>query len=297
MHAPRRRRRALTAGLATAGMALATALVTAAGPVPTAQAAEGDPLRYVALGDSYSAGSGILPLDPGARPLCLRTTLNYPNAVADRLGADLTDVTCGGAQTKHFAESQYPRVPAQFDALTEDTDLVTLTIGGNDNSTFIGALLACGSIGALTAGHGNPCERAYGDRFTDQVEDSTYPALVAALQGIQERSPDADVAIVGYPWIVPETRGCFARMPIARGDIPYLRDLQSTLNGVIERAAAETGVTYVDLAEVSDGHDACAARGERWIEPLLFGTNVVPVHPNARGESAMADAALAALGY
>jgi lysophospholipase L1-like esterase len=288
--APRRpRRTAVAATVAAFTAALATALLA-----PPAQADDG--LDYVALGDSYSAGSGILPPDPTARAVCLRTTRNYPNVVADALGADLTDVTCGAAETKHLSTAQYPRVPAQLDALTADTDLVTLTIGGNDSSTFIGALLACAASGTVTLGHGNPCERTYRDRFTDTVEQTTYPAVRQALADITARAPQAEVLILGYPWIVPAERGCFARLPIARGDVPYLRDLQATLNGVIEQAAADTGTTFVDLAQRSDGHDACAPASTRWVEPLLWGTNTVPVHPNARGEAAMADAVLDALG-
>ena len=43
---------------------------------PAAQAA-GSPLRYVALGDSYSAASGVLPLDLSA-PQCLRSFATTP---------------------------------------------------------------------------------------------------------------------------------------------------------------------------------------------------------------------------
>lgn len=38
-------------------------------------AAAGKSLDYVALGDSYSAASGVLPLDPEAPVQCLRSTL------------------------------------------------------------------------------------------------------------------------------------------------------------------------------------------------------------------------------
>ncbi|WP_418276492.1 SGNH/GDSL hydrolase family protein [Isoptericola jiangsuensis] len=290
MHAaPRTARRGLAAGLTALVAALAATVLA-----PPAQA--DDPIDYVALGDSYSAGSGILPPDPSARAVCLRTIRNYPNAVADALGADLTDVTCGAAETKHLTTAQYPRVPAQLDALSVDTDLVTLTIGGNDSSTFIGALLACAASGSVTLGHGRPCERTYGDRFTDTVEETTYPAVVRALEDIRERAPQAHVVILGYPWILPAEQGCFTKLPVARGDVPYLRDLQATLNDVVEQAAEQTGATFVDLAERSEGRDACAPASERWVEPLLWGTNTVPVHPNARGQAAMADAVLDALG-
>jgi lysophospholipase L1-like esterase len=275
--------------------ALATAAVGATAAAPAAAAPE--PPVYAALGDSYSAGSGVLPADLSS-PLCLRSKLNYPSVIADRTGADLTDVTCGAAQTTHLTRSQYPGVGPQLDAVTEDTDLVTLTIGGNDNGTFINAILACGTAGLATGGRGNPCETLYGSTFTDQVEQNTYPAVRAALQAIREAAPTARVAVLGYPWILPATAepGCFARLPIAAGDVPYLRTLQARLNAVIERAADETGATFVDLSRASEGHDACRPAGTRWIEPLLFGGSLVPVHPNALGQARMADEALAALG-
>jgi lysophospholipase L1-like esterase len=276
--------RAVTASLAAVGAVVALGVASA-----PAHAA-GTTVNYVALGDSYSAGSGVLPLDPSASLLCARSSANYPHVIASAIGANFTDVTCGGAQTKDFAGSQYPGVAPQLDAVHSDTDLVTLTIGGNDNNTFISAILACGSASALTAGFGNPCQTIYGSSFNDTIDSSTEPAVRAALQAVKAKAPNAQVAIIGYPWIVPTQWdfGCFAKMPIAYGDIPYLRDLEAHLNAAVQRAANEAGATFVDMAAVSNGHDACQASGTRWIEPVLFGTNFVPVHPNALGESKMA---------
>ncbi|MET8472680.1 SGNH/GDSL hydrolase family protein [Streptomyces sp. NPDC006422] len=282
----------LTALAATTG---AAALVTAlAAPAH----ADSEPLQYAALGDSYSAASGVLPLDPKASPLCARSTANYPHVIAKRTGAALKDVTCGAAQTKDFAGAQYPGVPPQLDALNADTDLVTLSIGGNDNGTFINTILACASSGIAAGGQGNPCQTKYGDKFSDEIDTKTYPAVKSALQAIKNKAPNARVAILGYPWIMPATaqKGCFVKMPIASGDVPYVRDIQTHLNRAVQRAAGETGSTYVDFTTSSEGHDACQPSGTRWVEPALFGTNFVPVHPNALGESAMADATMGALG-
>ncbi|MET9494049.1 SGNH/GDSL hydrolase family protein [Streptomyces sp. NPDC006552] len=280
---------------------LAAAAVTTAvaglGLTVPAQAAPG-PLPYVALGDSYSAASGVLPLDPAASLLCARSTANYPHVLAERVGAALTDVTCGGAQTKDFAAAQYPGVAPQLDALSAQTRLVTMTIGGNDNSTFINTILACATAGIASAGQGHPCASLYGDKFTDEIDTKTYPAVKAALQATRNKAPGARVAILGYPWIMPATAkaGCFLKMPIASGDVPYVRSIQTRLNSAVQRAAAETGATYVDLSQASEGHDACQSSGTRWVEPALFGTNFVPVHPNARGEAAMAALTADALG-
>jgi len=171
-----------------------------------------------------------------------------------------------------------------------------MTIGGNDSGVFIGAILACGVAGIATLGHGSPCTNLYGSRFEDTVRTTTYPALVAALQAVRAKAPQAEVAILGYPWIVPETGGCFTKMPIATGDVPYLRSLQVTLNDAVGRAAAATGATYVDMGAVSDGHDACQPLGVRWIEPVLQTTNPVVVHPNALGEANLAAQAMLVLG-
>ncbi|HET9141461.1 SGNH/GDSL hydrolase family protein [Actinophytocola sp.] len=272
--------------------AIAALFVVTSAPAAQAEA----PLNYVALGDSYSAASGVLPPDPAASLLCLRSSRNYPHVIAARTGARLTDVTCGAAETRHFTTAQYPGVAPQVNALGADTDLVTMTIGGNDSGVFISAILACGALGVLTLGHGSPCRDTYGSSFEDTVRTTTYPALVGALQAVRARAPQARVGILGYPWILPATGGCFDKMPVARGDVPYLRSLQTTLNDAVRRAAEATGATYVDFSAASTGHDACQRLGVRWIEPVLQTTNLVVVHPNALGEANMAAQAIQVLG-
>ena len=272
-------------------MPLWCGLVVAA---PASQATT--PVRYVALGDSYSAASGVLPPDPAAQPNCIRSTANYPHLIAAATGAALTDVTCGGADTSDYFTPQYDNVPAQLDAVTADTELITMTIGGNDSGVFINSIVQCGIAGASTLGQGSPCKDRYGSSFEDTVRNTTYPSLVNALDAVTAAAPDAEVAILSYPWILPTSGGCFDKMPVAEGDVPYLRSLQTTLNDAVRRAAEATGATYVDLNEVSEGHDACQPLGVRWIEPVLQGTNPVIVHPNALGEQEMADQAMSVLG-
>jgi hypothetical protein len=262
---------------------------------PLAQAAS-SPLRYVALGDSYSAASGVLPPDLFAPPECLRSIRNYPHVIAGATGAQLKDVTCGAAETSHFFASQYPGVVPQLDALKSDTQLVTMTIGGNDSGVFIDTILACGTAGLSTLGQGSPCKDRYGSSFEDTINSTTYPSLVKTLNAVRAEAPAARVAILGYPWITPASGGCFTKMPIAEGDVPYVRGIQTTLNDAVRRAAVATGSTYVNFSTVSNGHDACQPLGVRWIEPVLQGTNPVIVHPNAFGESEMAVQTMAVLG-
>jgi lysophospholipase L1-like esterase len=274
-------------------LAAATVLGTVAFASPSG--AVTGPVRYVAMGDSYSAASGNVPPDLTAAPECARSVVNYPHVMAARIGALLTDVTCGAADTTHYFTAQYQGVPPQLDALQVSTQLVTMTIGGNDSGVFINAVVDCGTAGLGTLGQGSPCKDKYGSSFQDTITTRTYPALITALKAVRAKAPHAKVAILGYPWIMPATGGCYPQMPVASGDVPYLRGIQSTLNDAVRRAAAATGAVYVDFSTVSEGHDACQPIGVRWIEPVLAGTNPVIVHPNALGEGQLATRAMTVL--
>ena len=63
-------------------------------------------LSYVAMGDSYPAGPGILPYSTTAPPGCGQSQANYPHLVASVLGLSLTDVSCGGAKTENLENEQ-----------------------------------------------------------------------------------------------------------------------------------------------------------------------------------------------
>ena len=269
----------LALGLATPALA-ATAAVT--GPrVPAGP--------YVALGDRFSAGSGVLPLSPTANPQCTQSALNYPKLLAQRTGRTLTDVTCGGADTSDFTKSQFTGVAPQFDAVTADARLLTIGIGGNDSSVFTSIIHQCATAGLATAGQGSPCKDQYGSSYADTVRTKTYPAVREAIAAAKARAPRARIIVPGYPQILPPTTGCFATMPIASGDVPYVNGIEQTLNAALKQAAADNGATFVDMWAPSAGRDACQLPWVRWVEPLAGSLNYVPVHPNAAGERAYAD--------
>jgi hypothetical protein len=111
-----------------AGLLLLALLALAAAlPVPAAAVTN----SYVALGDSYTAGPGILPQDTNF-PGCLRSLKNYPHLVAADRNLQLTDVSCSGAKSDDMTQSQNvdpnPDPPPQFDALKATTKTVTITI-------------------------------------------------------------------------------------------------------------------------------------------------------------------------
>jgi len=268
--------------LSCAVTAVAAPLVMFATAAPAGAAGNG----YVALGDSYTSGPLILPVAPGAPAECLQSAINYPHLTAAALGLSLTDVSCGGATVGDMTSSQYPGVPPQFNALTPATSVVTLGIGGNDNNTFITAVLGCAALDVLDVlDIGTPCKDVYGNSFANSIA-SDAPNIGAALRGIHSLSPHAKVFVAGYPDILPQSGNCYPQIPITTGDVAYLNGVELDLNSMLAAQAAANGATFVNTYTPSIGHDACKPEPVRWIEPVLPGGDAAPVHPNAAGEAA-----------
>src|SRR3569833_2450053 len=77
--------------------------------------------RYVALGDSFTAGP-MIPRNHGTPFACLRSDHIYPSLVARALRAgEFVDVSCSAATTKDVFQPQRVLLgvtPAQHDAVT-----------------------------------------------------------------------------------------------------------------------------------------------------------------------------------
>jgi lysophospholipase L1-like esterase len=274
-------RRVLTGALTAAAAVAVTTAVTA----PPASAA-GE--KYVALGDSMASG----PLIPNITGNigCGRSTHNYAHELAARLGAaQLRDVTCSSAETKHMTEPQSLSVagvptgtaPPQFDALSVDTTLVTLTIGGND-AGLVGIAEDCVNLDPTAT----PCKERYTQGGVDQVAqrvDAVGPRLAAVLDGIHHRSPQARVLVTGYGLYV-RPGGCWPIQPVLPTDADYLQGNVDRLNHVIAAQAADHDAEYVDVETPSVGHDACQLPTARWIEGYVPLNPAAPLHPNRRGE-------------
>ena len=117
----------------------------------------------------------------------------------------------------------------------------------------------------------------------------TAPNVGAVLAEIRRRSPNARVFVVGYPQVLPDRGlGCWPSLPIAPGDVGYLRTKAKELNQMLRTQATAAGVTYIDTYGPSEGRSSCASPTTRWVEPLVPANLAAPVHPNGRGMAASA---------
>lgn len=274
-----------------AAAVLAAATLVGAGAAPalasTTRQLPAQP-RYVALGDSYTAGP-LIPVQRVEHVGCLRSTNNYPSLLARDLDASsFTDASCSGADTTDMTNSQDLAVgsnPPQFDALTADTDLVTVGIGGNDFSVFGDIISTCPKLRDSDP-TGAPCEAYFNASGTDQLKaeiDQTQQRVADVVAGIRQRSPHALVLVIGYPRIAPPSGYCPDILPFADGDYAYLDGIEQYLDSALQQAAAAGGGEYVDTYTPSLGHDACATGGAAWINGQQIKLTVAPYHPNATG--------------
>lgn len=252
--------------LAATGLAATAASAEAPTQVPGDGVAAGV-AEYVALGDSFTSGP-FIPRTLAAFG-CFRSTRNYPSLVGKALDvAPVIDVSCAGADTRDLLRPQaggFMAMPAQLSALSSDTDLVTVGIGGNDFGLFARLVGVCGSLRSVDP-DGSPCR----DRLADDGEDvlrqasRVGPRVADVLAEISRRSPQAQVLVVGYPRIVPRTGTCPAVLPFADGDYRFADTVTRRLNSGLRAAARSADAGFVDMYAASAGHDACAGR-RAWV--------------------------------
>ena len=250
--------------------------------------------QYVALGDSYTAA----PLVPETDVTngCLRSTNNYPALVAAGLpGTELVDVSCSGADSTSMIGVQQtgnqPQ-PPQFDSLTEDTDLVTVGIGGNDFNLFATLVGTCVRLRSSDP-QGAPCREQFTSGATDQLGSELREIrrhVAAVVAGIRDRAPKARVVVVGYPQIVPEHGACRSLLPLAAGDYAFGRRINEGLADAVEQGARKAD-GYVDIFGPSAGHDICS--DDPWINGRVTDANrALAYHPFAAEQEAVAQLVL-----
>lgn len=274
-----------------------TGILTGVSPAATASSTMPAYRKYVALGDSFTAG----PLIWWNSTWCFRSNNNYPAWLATDLGLYYTstgfkDVSCSSATTANLTQSQ-PTPTAdlhlsteapQLNAVTLDTDLVTLGMGGNDYGVF-GSIIGCGAYRAEDP-TGSPCRDHYTVGGVDTLSaalENTGRNLERSVELIKERAPAATVALVGYPRLLPPSGYCPDTVPFADGDYAWVDALNRKLNAVMKRAATREGAVYVDTYGPALGHDACAGSAA-WVRGQA--TDVidgVAYHPNGAGMRAI----------
>jgi hypothetical protein len=256
-------------------------------------------------GDLFSRGVSVY------ENHCHRHGRAYPNQIRGRLGVQPGNaifVACSGAVAKNIgltdekSEPQWPKSPAgvaggelQYKNVDDwakaggNPDAVTIGVGGND-AGFVGIITKCAAKDCAA-------DWEWRDGVINGINGFVFERLEQTFARLRARFPAATMFAFGYPSVVAEGKACpglsLGKLGIQADERAWVADeLMPSLNAAIADAAAETGMTYVDITAATAGHEICS--DEAWINGLRGGTdrfNAIAnesFHPNQNGHDAIA---------
>jgi lysophospholipase L1-like esterase len=221
---------------------------------------------YVALGDSYSSGTGTRDyLDDGTA--CKRSAHAYPSLIAAARAYALNFRACSGATIPDVTT-------AQLGALSAATSYVTISVGGND-AGFADVLTEC-----ATPWWAGDCDGAI-DQAQAFINNQLPGKLATLYSSIRTRAPNAKVVVVGYPRIFMG-EDCNAGTWFSPAEQTRLNQTADLLNSRTSAAAAARGFTFANPTSRFVGHAVCD--DPEWLNGL---SNPVDesYHPNKPGHS------------
>ncbi|MFC7549614.1 SGNH/GDSL hydrolase family protein [Plantactinospora sp. GCM10030261] len=312
----------------------------------------GKPYTYVALGDSYASGEGNEPYEHnsdfrwrGQEDRCHRaaadafakrvshngvriaehargtelyefhfescagaTTVAMTDAAVDRPDENTGESTPWRGEDWRFGEEQQ----LERGYLDEDTDLVTITMGGNDMS-YSTVLQGC----ALML---DPFDDCLDDGFRlerngrvdplplrqyqPHVIDLTMTKLRTVYEEITRRAPRARVVVLGYPALFSahadrdvDCTGAYGT--ITNQHLDWFNEMATLFENtladlVLDMRAAGRNIRYLSLNPEFVGHRLCERGGDdpwlhdfSYLDPSFSGA----FHPNPEGQAAFARAA------
>lgn len=239
--------------------ATVAALVAVATP---AQAAN----SYVALGDSYSSGTGTRSyINDGTS--CQRSVYAYPSLLASSKGLALNLRACSGATVADVTNTQ-------LGALSSSTTHVTISVGGND-AGFADVLTECAQPGWMS-----DCNGAIDD--AQYVINSVLPSRLSTLySSIRSKAPNAKVTVVGYPRIF-NGEDCNAATWFSPTEESRLNATADLLNSRTATQAANRGFSFANPTSAFIGHAVCDS--PEWLNGLSSPISE-SYHPNVTGHS------------
>ncbi len=171
---------------------------------------------------------------------------------------------------------------------------ITISIGGNDVG-FSDKLSSC-LIGSIVS----TCFNSYKERKEVLVEiASQIPRLESVYN--QLKKDDRQVYVMGYPKIIKTVGNCAGNVHFNASEADYANSLAEQLNNTIKIAAKRSGVFYVDVEDVFDGHKLCETNSEDTYvngltagQEILFTIGAESFHPKATGQAAYKERILSA---
>jgi lysophospholipase L1-like esterase len=249
-------------------------------------------LVVAALGSSFAAGPGIEPI---ADQVAMRSARNYAHLFADRVGAELVDLTVSGASTANVVDTPQQTMtgqtlPPQIDGVPTNTDIVTITAGGNDLQ-FAGAMLY---TAWLQFDPQSPLVQNLAAMFpggiplpTDDDIHRATEGLIRVIERAREKAPAARMVLVDYLTVLDSASG--PATPFTEQELASFLVIQEAIGRVFRDAASATGADLIPASALSVDHALGSAHP--WIQPFHeeLAQTGGSFHPNDAGMIAIAE--------
>lgn len=248
-------------------------------------------LDYVALGDSFSSGEGVPNfIGDSATNGCHRSNGAYAMQLdqAPTLNLNLRSFrACSGATTQGVING-WNGEPSQLASISETTDVITITIGGN-NAGFGDYVHACFEPTMACDASTVPYQTVMNN--IQNVVPSALDDLFAAMQARLVSNPGVKVYIVGYPYAVREHVASDCLL-LTNAEQSAATQVTIGLNGAIADSVArlvDQRFVFVDALVSSpfEGHDLCAVGVQHYFNDYdPAAPQVYTAHPNQLGQLA-----------
>jgi len=248
-------------------------------PGPDKTFTTGTATQYLAMGDSYSAGTGTgtdwIPTPDAAT--CHRTKQSYPYLMSKAHPSwTFLNATCHGAVTSDMLNSQ---IPSQ---VSPNIKWITYTIGGND-AGFSNVIKIC----VLPWYDDDDCESAVLDARA-VIENALPSRLDSVNNAIKSKAPNAKVIVLGYPRLFNE-KLCSAFLALQPYEQALLNATSEKLRTVISAATARAGSQFVfrDVIPGFANHAVCeggSGSSAEWIWGLTS-PEEESYHPKVAGHA------------
>jgi lysophospholipase L1-like esterase len=224
-------------------------------------------VRYVALGDSYSSGTGTRTYYDSN---CQRSIYAYPYLVHNAHSAwTFVQAACSGAKTGDILNTQSA-------SLTSGTNWVTYTIGGND-AGFSSVITECAQ-----PWWSSDCDGAI-DNAQAYITNTLPGRLDLVNNKIKSLSPTAKVIVLDYPHLF-QGEDCNAGTWFSPAEETRLNQTADMLRSKLQAAATRAGANFIakDVIPPFVGHAVCDST--EWLNGL---SNPIgeSYHPNKLGHS------------
>lgn len=236
--------------------------------------------EYVGMGDSRAA----IPQNMFGSMPCNRSKYSNPDLVARILHIQkVRNVSCVQAKIRNLYEPQKMGllgVPPQLQAITSNTRLVTLAIGGNDIGWYR-QIKTC-----FTPVLGQDARCRYNDRLREHINHSLSvlrPRLVAVLETIHHRAPNAQVFLIGHGGYYGE-KGCKDIAQSSSEDLQWINNaFFRAFNIMMAQSARETNSSFIDISIPAIGHDSCKPKNVAWFTGNVSRNGTPTRHPTPAG--------------